>query len=160
MIARFLHWQATVSSDRSRIHIETTLRHAGKEPWSGEQGDALSYLLLDAATSNLITEGPRQPFPARMDPGNDLKLTISCDAPAAPGLYRVHVSPVREGVTWFHEAGSPFLSLEIEVTEAEVRVLEPIDTTGMTKRDAPALRDRTRNAIAEALDMMRAERAA
>jgi 1-acyl-sn-glycerol-3-phosphate acyltransferase len=43
---------------------------------------------------------------------------------------------------------------------AEVRVLEPIETTGMTKRDAPALRDRTRNEIAKALATMRAERAA
>jgi hypothetical protein len=39
-------------------------------------------------------------------------------------------------------------------------VLDPIETTGMTKRDAPALRERTRNAIAEALAVMRAERAA
>jgi hypothetical protein len=30
----------------------------------------------------------------------------------------------------------------------------------MTKRDAPALRDRTRSAIAETLAVMRAERAA
>lgn len=43
---------------------------------------------------------------------------------------------------------------------AEVRVLDPIETTGLTKRDAPALRERTRNAIAEALAVMRAERAA
>ncbi|HZB42041.1 MAG TPA: lysophospholipid acyltransferase family protein [Ilumatobacter sp.] len=44
-------------------------------------------------------------------------------------------------------------------SEAEVRVLEPIETTGMSKRDAPALRDRTRDRIAEALAVMRAERA-
>jgi lipopolysaccharide transport system permease protein len=139
VIARFLHWQATVSGDRSRIHIETTLRHAGREPWSGEQGDALSYLLLDAATGNLITEGQRRPFPARVEPGSSLKLTISCDVPAAPGLYRIHVSPVREGVTWFHEAGSPFLSLEIEVTEAEVRVLGGAVTTARRQRWKRAL---------------------
>jgi 1-acyl-sn-glycerol-3-phosphate acyltransferase len=43
-------------------------------------------------------------------------------------------------------------------SNAEVRVLDPIETTGMTKRDAAALRDRTRNAIAEALAEMGAER--
>ena len=43
-------------------------------------------------------------------------------------------------------------------SEAEVRVLEPIETTGMTKRDAPALRDRARSEIAEALAAMRSER--
>ncbi len=44
-------------------------------------------------------------------------------------------------------------------SEAEVRVLEPIETAGMTKRDSPALRDRARQEIAEALAEMRAERA-
>src|SRR3954447_5528715 len=45
-------------------------------------------------------------------------------------------------------------------SEAEVRVLEPIETTGMTKRDSPALRERARTEIAEALAEMRAERSA
>ena len=45
-------------------------------------------------------------------------------------------------------------------SDAEVRVLEPIPTDGLTKADVPALRDRTRAVIAEALDTMRAERAA
>jgi hypothetical protein len=42
------------------------------------------------------------------------------------------------------------------VTNAEVRVLEPIDTTGMTKADVPALRDRVRTVIADELARMRA----
>lgn len=44
-------------------------------------------------------------------------------------------------------------------SDAEVRVLDPIPTDGLTKADVPALRDRTRAVIAEALDTMRAERA-
>jgi 1-acyl-sn-glycerol-3-phosphate acyltransferase len=44
-------------------------------------------------------------------------------------------------------------------SNAEVRVLAPIETTGMTKRDTPALRERTHQAIAEALAAMQAERA-
>jgi 1-acyl-sn-glycerol-3-phosphate acyltransferase len=44
-------------------------------------------------------------------------------------------------------------------SRAEVRVLDPIDTTGMTKADVPVLRDRTRDAIAAALVTMRAEQA-
>ena len=45
-------------------------------------------------------------------------------------------------------------------SDAEVRVLDPIPTEGLTKADVPELRDRTRAVIAEALDTMRAERAA
>jgi 1-acyl-sn-glycerol-3-phosphate acyltransferase len=43
-------------------------------------------------------------------------------------------------------------------TDAEVRVLAPIPTEGMTKRDVAALRDRTREAIEAALAEMRAGR--
>ena len=43
-------------------------------------------------------------------------------------------------------------------SDAEVRVLEPIPTEGMTKRDVPDLRDRTRDAIEAALAEMRAGR--
>jgi 1-acyl-sn-glycerol-3-phosphate acyltransferase len=42
------------------------------------------------------------------------------------------------------------------VTEAEVRVLEPVDTTGMTMADLPALRDQVRERIAAELALMTA----
>jgi 1-acyl-sn-glycerol-3-phosphate acyltransferase len=44
-------------------------------------------------------------------------------------------------------------------SRAEVRVLEPIPTDGLTKADIPALRDRTRDVIARTLEEMRSERA-
>lgn len=45
-------------------------------------------------------------------------------------------------------------------SRAEVRVLDPIPTDGLTKADVESLRDRTREVIAAALDDMRSERAA
>ena len=45
-------------------------------------------------------------------------------------------------------------------SRAEVRVLDPISTDGLTKADVESLRDRTRAVIAAALDDMRIERAA
>jgi 1-acyl-sn-glycerol-3-phosphate acyltransferase len=67
------------------------------------------------------------------------------------------------------EAGVPVLPLAVNgaytalikgdwrfgVTDAEVRVLEPIQTDGMTLEDVPALREQTRSAIAAALATMR-----
>lgn len=45
-------------------------------------------------------------------------------------------------------------------SDAEVRVLEPIEIDGLTKHDVPELRDRARAAIAEGLDTLHAERSA
>ncbi len=44
-------------------------------------------------------------------------------------------------------------------SNAEVRVLEPISTDGLTKADVPVLRDQARDVIARTLAEMRAERA-
>jgi 1-acyl-sn-glycerol-3-phosphate acyltransferase len=68
------------------------------------------------------------------------------------------------------DAGVPILPLAVSGTGtalpkhgwrfgrsvAEVRVLEPIDTSGLTVKDVPALRDRVRARILEARDSLRA----
>jgi hypothetical protein len=41
------------------------------------------------------------------------------------------------------------------VTDAEVRVLQPIETAGMTLADVSSLRDRVRTAIADELALMK-----
>ena len=43
----------------------------------------------------------------------------------------------------------------MNVTNAEVRVLAPIPTAGMTRDDVPALRDRVRALIETELESMR-----
>ena len=72
------------------------------------------------------------------------------------------------------QAGAPILPLAVlgsrtalikhdwrfGYSHAEVRVLDPIPTEGLTKQDVAELRNRTRAAIATELDVMRAERAA
>jgi 1-acyl-sn-glycerol-3-phosphate acyltransferase len=68
------------------------------------------------------------------------------------------------------ETGTPILPLVLDgtqpalrkgdwrmgVTDAEVRVLAPIETTGMTLEDVPVLRDRVRAVIADELALMKA----
>lgn len=70
------------------------------------------------------------------------------------------------------ESGVPILPMAVSGTRgamrkgsllfgrsrAEVRVLEPIETTGMTLRDLPELRDRVRSLIQSARDQLAAER--
>jgi 1-acyl-sn-glycerol-3-phosphate acyltransferase len=46
------------------------------------------------------------------------------------------------------------------VSKAEARVLAPIETTGMTSDDVPALRDRVREVIAAEVASMRASTSA
>jgi 1-acyl-sn-glycerol-3-phosphate acyltransferase len=71
------------------------------------------------------------------------------------------------------DSGVPFLPLAVSGTgtalpkhgwlfgrsKAEVRVLEPIETAGLTVKDVPRLRERVRDRILEARDALRAEQA-
>ena len=68
------------------------------------------------------------------------------------------------------ETGTPILPLVLDgtfpalqkgdwrfgITDAEVRVMEPIETTGLTLDDVATLRDRVRTAIADELALMKA----
>jgi 1-acyl-sn-glycerol-3-phosphate acyltransferase len=68
------------------------------------------------------------------------------------------------------ETGTPILPMAVHGTRsalrkhdwrlgdstAEVRVLAPIETTGMTEADSPVLRDRVRELIAREITSMRA----
>jgi 1-acyl-sn-glycerol-3-phosphate acyltransferase len=68
------------------------------------------------------------------------------------------------------ETGTPILPLVLDgthpalqkgdwrfgVTDAEVRVLDPVETTGMTLDDVSSLRDRVRTMIADELALMKA----
>jgi lipopolysaccharide transport system permease protein len=88
----------------------------------------------------LIAEGPRTSLPAPAGPGAKLTITVPCDLPSEPGDYRICLSMLREGVIWFHEAGSPFLVLEVEVDDSGPRVVRGAVTTLARQRLARAVR--------------------
>jgi 1-acyl-sn-glycerol-3-phosphate acyltransferase len=71
------------------------------------------------------------------------RLAIEHQAPILPMV----VNGTREAL----QAGS----WKMNVTDAEVRVMEPIPTTGLTLDDVPELRERVRNIIAAELEAMR-----
>ena len=138
MRAQFLDWRATGSPGDFRLDLALTLRNAGPEAWTPDHGDVVGYLILDATTGNLITEGPRASLPSNVDPGATVRMTTPCDLPAEPGDYRVCLSLVREGVKWFHEAGSPYLLLEVRVDANGPQVLSGTVTTRGRQRLARA----------------------
>jgi 1-acyl-sn-glycerol-3-phosphate acyltransferase len=71
------------------------------------------------------------------------RLAIEHQVPILPMV----VNGTREAL----QAGS----WKMNVTDAEVRVMEPISTTGLTLDDVPELRERVRNIIAAELEAMR-----
>ena len=108
----------TESSRPGQLDVELRFRNDGAEVWSSSDGYAAGYQVFDAETGVLIVDGERTEFQDPVAPGNSANLRTRVELGETPGRFRVFVSPLVEGVTWFFDRGSPFLLIEAEVTES------------------------------------------
>lgn len=56
---------------------------------------------LDGVPPTHDWASPRTPLPATIAPGDDVRLTVRVIAPREPGIHRLRVTLVQEGVAWF-----------------------------------------------------------
>jgi len=93
------------------------LTNEGWEAWSshGERGVFTSYHWLSAKGQIVMFDGERTPLPRTIAPGETEEVAITIIAPAAPGKYRLAIDLVREGVTWFSQAGRVWLEIPFEI---------------------------------------------
>ncbi|HUG81586.1 MAG TPA: ABC transporter permease [Bryobacterales bacterium] len=107
-------------ADGSRLALSLEFRNEGRDSWSSADGYDFAYQVFDAATDNLIEEGPRAGCPADIAPSQTVRLDLHVDLPNETGRYRVFVSPLKENVAWFYERGSQFLLIEAAVDKGTV----------------------------------------
>ncbi len=113
--------QVSVSED-GRLSVTLELRNKGRRTWSSGDGFATSYQVFDAETNNWLLDGPRSQFLKPVAPGDSTRVTLTVELPTDPGRYQVFVSPLQEDVAWFFERRSPFLLIDAEVSDGDVRV--------------------------------------
>lgn len=61
------------------------------------------------------TEDNRAAMKADLPPGGEVEITLTVNAPGAPGEYTLEIDMVHEGVTWFKEKGGRPLELRVRV---------------------------------------------
>jgi glycosyltransferase involved in cell wall biosynthesis len=100
---------------------EVRLRNSSSLPWltaqQSDKGINLSYHWTTPEGVMLIKEGVRSVLPETVKPGKAITVRFQVAAPEKPGRYQLALDLVREGVTWFSEAGSPGPSFAIDVNE-------------------------------------------
>ena len=109
-------------SEDGRLSVTLELRNKGRRTWSSGDGFATSYQVFDAETNNWLLDGPRSQFLKPVAPGDSTRVTLTVELPTDPGRYQVFVSPLQEDVAWFFERRSPFLLIDAEVSDGDVRV--------------------------------------
>jgi SAM-dependent methyltransferase len=93
------------------------ITNAGWDEWSSAAEPAVfvSYHWLDAKGRIVLFDGERTPLPRSIGPGSVQQVAFTARAPSVPGQYRLAVDLVREGVTWFSQAGHPCLEIPFRV---------------------------------------------
>ena len=91
----------------------------GTQPWYGRA----KQLWVDAAyrihdtDDNLVEDGKRAILSRPVvNPGEKDQLTLTITAPKKSGEYRVIISMVQEGATWFYYEGSPGITIPLIVS--------------------------------------------
>jgi SAM-dependent methyltransferase len=100
-----------------RIVAPVRLENRGWEPWSS-QGDRpvfASYHWLDRTGRILEFEGERTPLPRIVNPGEISEVALQIRAPDRAGRLVLAVDLVRERVTWFSQAGHPWMAVPFTV---------------------------------------------
>jgi SAM-dependent methyltransferase len=100
-----------------RIAGAIELTNEGWEVWSSdaEQRVYTSYHWLDGRGHILEFDGERTPLPRAIAAGETCEVALTIRTPSAPGQYRLAIDLVREGVTWFSQAGRPWLEVPFEI---------------------------------------------
>jgi hypothetical protein len=100
-----------------------TLKNAGPVPWpsKGTGGTAINQVSIAyhwfsaQGGKPVIFEGHRTPLPHDIAPGETFTANNVVVTTPGPGLYRLQLTLVHEGVTWFEEQGANTLTIPVSV---------------------------------------------
>ena len=97
-------------------------RHRSRERGLGASGAAtaaqpvhVSYHWRTPAGETIEFDGLRSDLPRPLGPGETCRVDVTIRAPASAGRYVLAIDLVKEGVTWFSEAGQPCHTEPIDV---------------------------------------------
>jgi SAM-dependent methyltransferase len=92
--------------------------NAGWDEWrsDGDTPVRVSYHWLAHDGEILEFDGLRSDLPRLVGPGDTCRTFVAVRAPSEPGDYVLAVDLVKEGVTWFSQAGMPWHAEPVQVT--------------------------------------------
>jgi hypothetical protein len=110
---------ATIFVDE-RVALNVNVLNKGSLAWKGDvfRPVSLSYHWLDTHGEMVVFDGERSPLPAEgILAGQALATSMTVLAPPSPGDYRLVLTLVQEGVSWFEDIGFEAASCAIVVEE-------------------------------------------
>ena len=115
---RYADYDGPVQVDTgAEFRVTVDVENIGWNEWrsDGVQPVHVSYHWLSLSDEMVEFDGLRSDLPGPIGPGATGRASVTVRAPATRGAYRLTIDLVREGVTWFSEAGAPGHTVRIEV---------------------------------------------
>ena len=103
---------------KQNLTARIRLKNESWRRWSSMSDDSpdfLSYHWLDQRGTMVLLDGERTALPRAVLSGEELDVAMKVKTPDIPGRYLLAVDMVRESTTWFSEAGSPPLLVEVRI---------------------------------------------
>ncbi|HUP02566.1 MAG TPA: ABC transporter permease [Bryobacteraceae bacterium] len=114
--------KASVDASTRRAHAEALVRNESGETWRAADGFAIGCQIYEAESGALVEDGARRPPERDVAAGEAAPVRLDFEFPKEDGRYRAYLSPMREGVCWYHERDWPFLLIEAVVRGGEARL--------------------------------------
>ena len=115
---RYTHYDGPEQVDAgAEFLVVVDIVNDGWDEWrsDGTPPVHVSYHWLSLADEMIEFDGLRSDLPGAIGPGDTGRATVTVRAPATRGGYRLAIDLVKEGVTWFGQAGAPTHTVRIEV---------------------------------------------
>lgn len=99
------------------LSASVEVSNVGWETWvsAGETPFHVGYRWLDKDGREVAHDSLRAALPSAVAPGGSRAVALRIKCPGAPGTYTLAIEMVREGVTWFSEAGVAPLRIPFKV---------------------------------------------
>lgn len=120
--------QITLAAEPSKLKrgqketIKVRVKNASDSRWVVSGADegikgrvAVGNNWLDAGGQLLTNMDGRYGLPADLEAGEEVEVPLVITAPKAAGEYILELDLVQEGITWFHDKGSPTLKTKVRV---------------------------------------------
>jgi SAM-dependent methyltransferase len=98
-----------------RFFATVDLTNAGWDGWSSQDDVFSSYHWLDANGHVVDFDGERTPLPRPISAGETCTVMMNVRAPVRAGKHQLAIDLVKENVTWFSQAGHPWLVVPFTV---------------------------------------------
>jgi len=122
-----------VRAEGSTLRLRVMLENKSRESWNPETF-FLGWQFFDPETNHFIQEGEWTPLPNAVPPGETAAIEMSITFPPEAAGYLIYVSPIQQPEGWAYQRGEPFLRIDAEISDGQVRIRGEGITTKRAQR--------------------------